>query len=119
VLDHELQAVRLGVEAQSEFANVAAEWHRRGTELGLGIGIAAGYATIGRIGFEGRYDYGALGRVTNLAARLSTQAAPGEILINPAVFAAVEDLVDAAPAGELRLKGFSRPVTVHNVTALL
>jgi class 3 adenylate cyclase len=119
VVDHELQAVRLGVEAQTEFAKAAAEWRRRGTKLGLGIGIAAGYATVGRIGFEGRYDYGALGRTTNLAARLSTEAAPGEILINPAVLAAVEDLVDAAPAGELRLKGLSRPVTVHNVTALL
>jgi len=115
---HELQAVTLALEARDEVAKLAVAWRKRGSELGLGIGIAAGYATLGRIGFEGRYDYGALGRVTNLAARLSTQAKPGEILISPAVFAAVEERVDAAPAGDLQLKGFSRPVVVHNLVGL-
>lgn len=116
--EHEFRAVSLALEARDEVARLAAIWRKRGTELGLGIGIAAGYATLGRIGFEGRYDYGALGRVTNLAARLSTHAAAGEILIGPAVFAAVEERVDTVSAGDLQLKGFSRPVTVHKVTGL-
>ena len=72
-------------------------WRKRGTELGLGIGIEAGYATVGRIGFEGRYDYGALGPVTNLASRLSTRAAAGQTLIGPRVFAAVEETVETLP----------------------
>ena len=118
VEDHELQAVTLALEAQRSFADLAAAWRKRGVELGLGVGIAAGYATLGRIGFEGRYDYGALGRVTNLAARLSTRASPGQILIGPRIFAAVEDVVDATPAGELELKGFSRPIAAYEVRGL-
>jgi Adenylate and Guanylate cyclase catalytic domain len=105
---HELQAVRLALCAQERFADVAAAWRKRGVDLGIGIGIAAGYATLGRIGFEGRYDYGALGPVTNLASRLSSKAATGEILISAPVFAAVETDIDVEPAGELELKGFSR-----------
>ncbi|TMJ93814.1 MAG: GAF domain-containing protein, partial [Actinobacteria bacterium] len=101
--DHELHAVTLALEARRRFADLAATWRKHGVDLGLGVGIAAGYATLGRIGFEGRYDYGALGRVTNLAARLSTRATPGQILISPRIFAAVEGVVDAAPAGELEL----------------
>jgi adenylate cyclase len=79
-------------------------------ELRLGVGIAAGYATLGRIGFEGRYDYGALGPVTNLASRLSTYARPGHVLISPHVFAAVEEEVDAEAIGDVELKGFARPI---------
>jgi len=90
-------------------------WHKRGTELGLGIGIEAGYATLGRIGFEGRYDYGALGPVTNLASRLSTRAAGGQILIGQCVFAAVDEMVDTVPVGELELKGFGRPISAYEV----
>jgi class 3 adenylate cyclase len=116
--EHELRAVTLALEARDEVARLATVWRKRGTDLGLGIGIAAGYATLGRIGFEGRYDYGALGRVTNLAARLSAQAAAGEILVGPAIFAAVEERVDTIPVGDLQLKGFSRPVAVHNVVGL-
>ena len=86
------------------------------TELGLGIGIAAGYATLGRIGFERRYDYGALGPVTNLASRLSTTAGSGQTLISQRVYAAVEEAVDAEPVGELELKGFGRPVETYAVT---
>ena len=81
VEEHELQAIRLALAAQERFAQVAERWRKRGTELGLGIGIEAGYATLGRIGFEGRYDYGVLGPVTNLACRLSTRASAGQILI--------------------------------------
>jgi adenylate cyclase len=118
VAEHELQAIRLALAAQERFAELAAAWRRRGTELGLGIGIGAGYATLGRIGFEGRYDYGALGSVTNLASRLSTQAARGQILISQRVYAAVEEHVEAEPAGELELKGFGRPVPAYEVRRL-
>src|SRR5438067_9907556 len=86
---------------------------KRGTELGLGIGIEAGYATLGRIGFEGRYDYGALGPVTNLASRLSTHAGTGQILIGQRVYAAVDDAVETVPMGKVELKGFGRPVAVY------
>jgi adenylate cyclase len=115
VADHELQAVRFAVAAQERFAQLAEAWRKRGIELGLGIGIEAGYATIGRIGFEGRYDYGVLGPVANLASRLSTQAAAGQILIGQRLFAAVEETVETTPAGNLELKGFARPVAAYEV----
>jgi class 3 adenylate cyclase len=115
---HELQAIRLALAAQERFAQLADAWRKRGTDLGLGIGIDAGYATLGRIGFEGRYDYGALGPVTNLASRLSTRAASGQILIGARVFAAVEEQIDAAPVGELELKGFGRPMSAYEVRGL-
>jgi class 3 adenylate cyclase len=118
VANHELQAVRLALAAQERVAQLAQEWRRWGKELGLGIGIAAGYATLGRIGFEGRYDYAALGPVSNLASRLSTQAAAGQILIGQQVFAAVEESVETAPAGNLELKGFARPVAAYEVRGL-
>jgi class 3 adenylate cyclase len=118
VQDHELQAVRLALAAQERFTELAEGWRKRGTELGLGIGIEAGYATLGRIGFEGRYDYGALGPVANLASRLSTQADAGQILIGQRVFAAVDDAVETAHAGELELKGFGRPVAAYEVRGL-
>ena len=118
VADHELQAVRLALAAQERLAHLAGAWRKRGIELGLGIGIEAGYATLGRIGFEGRYDYGALGPVANLASRLSTQAAAGQILIGQRVFAAVDEAVETAPAGELELKGFGRPVAAYEVRGL-
>jgi class 3 adenylate cyclase/putative methionine-R-sulfoxide reductase with GAF domain len=118
IADHELEAVRFALAAQERFAELAKAWRRRGTELGLGIGIEAGYATLGRIGFEGRYDYGALGPVANLASRLSTLAAGGQILIGQRVFAAVEDTVETTPAGELELKGFGRPVAAYEVRRL-
>jgi class 3 adenylate cyclase/putative methionine-R-sulfoxide reductase with GAF domain len=116
--EHEAQAIRMALALQERFEELAAVWRKRGTELGLGIGIAAGYATLGRIGFEGRYDYGALGPVTNLASRLSSEAAPGQILISQRVLAAVEDAVDTNAVGELELKGFGRPVTAYEVRGL-
>ncbi len=118
VAEHELQAIRLALAAQERFAALADVWRRRGTELGLGVGIEAGYATLGRIGFEGRYDYGALGPVTNLASRLSTSAAAGQILIGQRLFAAVEERVETAPVGRLDLKGFGRPVAAFEVRGL-
>jgi class 3 adenylate cyclase len=115
VEDHALKAIRMALAAQARFDQLADTWRKRGSNLGLGIGIAAGYATLGRIGFEGRYDYGALGPVTNLASRLSTHAEPGQILISQRVFADVEDVVDAEPVGEIELKGFGRPVVAYDV----
>ena len=89
-------------------------WRKQGHELGFGVGIAQGYATLGRIGFEGRFDYAAIGPVANLASRLCDEAGDGEILISQRALAAVEDLVEAEPVGDLALKGFTRPV--HGVS---
>ena len=91
---------------------------KRGHELGLGVGIATGYATLGRIGFEGRYDYGAIGNVVILAARLSDVAGPGETLVSQRTYAAVEDRVEAEPVEALVLKGFSRPLPALRAIAL-
>jgi class 3 adenylate cyclase len=90
-------------------------WRRRGYDLDFGVGIAQGFATIGAIGFEGRVDYGAIGTVTNLAARLCGEARPRQILISQRVLAAVEGLVEVEDRGGLTLKGFSRPVPAFNV----
>jgi class 3 adenylate cyclase/putative methionine-R-sulfoxide reductase with GAF domain len=116
--DHELQAVRLALAAQEQFDPLAEAWRKRGTQLGLGIGIEAGYATLGRIGFEGRYDYAAIGPVTNLASRLSTHAAGGQILIGPRLFAAVDETVETAPVGALDLHGFGRAVAAYELRGL-
>jgi class 3 adenylate cyclase len=118
VAEHELQAVQFALAAQEGFAQVADTWRKRGTELGLGVGIEAGYATLGRIGFEGRYDYAAIGPVANLASRLSTRAGPGQILIGPRLFAAVEEAVEISPSVTLELKGFARPVGAYQVLGL-
>ena len=118
VEQHEVKAIRFALAAQERFAELDARWRKAGVELGLGIGIASGYATLGRIGFEGRYDYGALGPVTNLASRLSTHAEAGQILISQRVFADVEEVVEAEPIGEIELKGFGRPVAAYDVRGL-
>jgi adenylate cyclase len=115
VADHELKAIGFALAAHRRFHTLAEAWRSRGIELGLGIGITAGYATLGRIGFEGRYDYGALGPDTSLASRLSTEAKAGQTLISQRVHAAVGDRVEAEPVGELELKGFARPVLAHQV----
>jgi class 3 adenylate cyclase len=108
--DHELEAARLAVAMRDRVGELAAGWRKRGYELGLGAGIAVGHATLGRIGFEGRYDYGALGAVTNLAARLSDAATAGQILLSQRAHAVLENDVEAAPVGALDVKGFARPV---------
>jgi class 3 adenylate cyclase len=118
VRDHELHAMQLALAAQVQFDELAGAWGKRGIELGLGIGAEAGYATLGRIGFEGRYDYGAVGSVANLASRLSTRAHAGQILIGSRVFAAVEETVETVPVGELDLEGFGRPVAAYEVRGL-
>jgi adenylate cyclase len=108
--DHELQAARLAIAMRERIGELAVGWRKRGYELGLGAGIAVGHATLGRIGFEGRYDYGALGSVTNLAARLSDAATAGQILLTQRAHATLEGRVDAAFVAELEVKGFARPV---------
>jgi class 3 adenylate cyclase len=118
VPEHQLAAVRAAVEMRDRFAELATEWRKRGYQLGLGVGLATGYATLGRIGFEGRHDYAAIGNIVNLASRLSDAAGPGEILITQRVHAAVEDRVHAEPARELQLRGFTRPVVVLQVVGI-
>jgi adenylate cyclase len=108
--DHESQAARMAVAIRERVHALVAGWSKRGIELEVGIGVASGYATLGRIGFEGRFDYAAIGTVTILASRLSAAAAPGQILISQRLHAAVEEIVDAAPTDDLVLKGFARPV---------
>jgi class 3 adenylate cyclase len=115
---HRLAAVRTAVDVRERIAELAADWRRRGYDLGLGVGITTGYATLGRIGFEGRYDYAAIGSAVNLAARLSDVAASGEILISQRLQAALEDRVETAAVDGLQLKGFSKPVDAFRVIAL-
>jgi class 3 adenylate cyclase len=112
------RAVRMAIAMRARVGELAVRWRKLGYDLDFGIGIAQGYATLGAIGFEGRWDYGAIGSVTNLAARLCGEAQPGQILISRRVCAAVEDLVEAAPVGKLTLKGFSRPIPTYEVAAV-
>jgi adenylate cyclase len=118
VPDHQLAAVRTACEMREQFGVLSTAWRKRGYELGLGIGIAAGFATLGRIGFEGRYDYGAVGNSVILASRLSSAAAAGQILVSQRVFAAIEEAVEAEPVPGLELKGFSHPQTAYAVAAV-
>src|SRR5215468_514447 len=112
------RTVRMAVAMREVVGGLAARWRKRGWVLAHGVGIAQGYATIGAIGFEGRMDYGAIGTVTNLAARLCGEAGPGQILISAGVAAAIESLADADDVGPLTLKGLVRPVPVWSVRGL-
>jgi adenylate cyclase len=112
------RAVRMAVAMRGRVAQLSEEWSRMGYDLHLGVGIAQGHATLGRIGFEGRSDYAAIGSVTNLAERLCGEAGPEQILVSQRVHAAAEDIVTAEPLGELALRGFSRPTKVYNVVGL-
>lgn len=112
------RAVRMAVAMRQRVGELAARWRRRGHHLDFGVGIAQGYATLGKIGFEGRFDYAAVGTVTNLAARLCGEAEGGQILISQRVYAAVESLAVAEPVGELALKGFVKPVPAFRILEL-
>ncbi len=114
----ELTAIRMALDMRGAVAALAVGWERRGHELGFAVGIANGYATLGAIGFEGRRDYGAIGPVTNLAARLCVEANTSQILVSQRVFGKVEERVRAEPLGELSLKGIYRRVTAYNIVAL-
>jgi adenylate cyclase len=116
--DPAARAVRMAVAMRQRVGELTGTWRKRGHQLDFGVGIAQGYATLGKIGFEGRFDYAAIGRVTNLAARLCGEAAGGQILISQRVYAAVEALAVADQVGELSLKGFVKPVPAYNVWAL-
>jgi adenylate cyclase len=112
------RAVRMAVAMRDRAAELAEGWRKRGYDLDFGVGIAIGYATLGRIGFEGRFDYGAVGSVVNLASRLGNEAAGGQILISPRVLAAVDEIVETEQIGEVELQGFHEPQRVSNVIAL-
>ncbi|MGO4390390.1 response regulator [Variovorax sp. M-6] len=123
VADAPARALRMAVQMQREMAALHGQWRRRGYDLHMGVGIAQGFATLGGIGFDGRIDYGAIGTVTNLAARLCGEAAGGEILISQRVQAALQDVAPTTAewtiegAGELELKGFQRRVAAWRVVA--
>ena len=111
-------AVHMALQMQQAFVPLAAAWRKRGFELGLGCGIAQGYATLGAIGFEGRWDYAAIGTVTNLAARLCAEAGAGQVLVDRKTLARIDDQAQVQPLGPLVLKGFAQPVPAFLVTGL-
>jgi len=112
------RAIRMAVAMRGRVEELQGAWRKRDYGLGFGIGIAQGYATIGAIGFEGRRDYGAIGTVTNLAARLCGEAADGQILVSSRVATVAEGFADASEVGSLTLKGLSRPVRTFNIGEL-
>jgi len=118
VVDPGPRAVRLAVAMRDRVDELVQRWKRRGHDLGCGFGIAQGYATICAIGFEGRVDYGAIGTVTNLAARLCGEAKPGQILASQRVFGEVDELVEGESIGELALRGFAKPVPAWEILRL-
>ncbi|MGZ5137950.1 MAG: response regulator [Burkholderiales bacterium] len=111
------QAIGMALDMHARFATLAVNWRKRGYDLDIGIGVAQGYATLGGIGFEGRRDYGAIGTVCCLAARLCSEAKGGQTLVPQRVMACLEDCVEAERIGELTLKGFHRAVAVFNIAA--
>jgi class 3 adenylate cyclase len=114
-----LQAALMALEMREAIGALTERWRQLGHEIGFGIGIAHGYATLGTIGFEGRFDYAAIGTVSNVASRLCDEAKPGQILISPRVLMAVKDAVAVEAAGEFELKGIRRPIAAYNVVAAL
>jgi adenylate cyclase len=112
------RAIRMALAMRQTVAVLTVKWRKLGYDLDFGVGIAQGYATIGGIGFEGRWDYGAIGTVTNLASRLCGEAKPSQILVSQRLLGTVEELVEVEPVGELTLKGFHRAITAHNVLRL-
>ena len=112
-----LQAVQMALEMRTAIGALTEKWRRLGHEIGFGIGVAHGFATLGTIGFEGRFDYAAIGTVSNVASRLCDEAKPGQILISPRVLMAVEKDITVEPVGDFALKGIRRPLTAYNVLA--
>ena len=113
--NHTEKAARMALGMRAKARELRTGWLKKGYDLDLGVGLAAGYATLGNIGFEGRMDYGAVGNVTNLASRLCDEAKGGQILTNQKTFSKIEELFEAEPLEELELKGFSRPVAAFNI----
>jgi len=116
--DPAVRAVKMAVAMRECMVELCAKWRGHGHQLDLGLGIAQGFATLGKIGFAGRFDYAAIGTVTNLASRLCSEAQPGQILISQRVYSAVNELVDIQSLGELTLKGLHKPVGVYNVLCM-
>jgi class 3 adenylate cyclase len=112
-----LQAVLMAIDMRAAIGDLIEKWRKLGHDIGFGIGIAHGFATLGTIGFEGRFDYAAIGTVSNVASRLCDEAKPGQILISPRVLMAVENDIMAEPIGDFALKGIRRPLTAYNVIA--
>ena len=115
--DHPERAVRMALDMQARVGTLAEGWARSGYELGFGIGIAQGEATLGRIGFDRRLDYAAIGRIPNLASRLCSEAKAGQVLVSERVFRSVEPHVEADHAGQFALKGIAEPVPVFEIRA--
>ena len=116
--DPALSGVCMAVELRDRVMSLAESWRELGFELGCGLGIAQGYATIGTIGFTGRFDYGVIGAVCNLAARLCVKAAAGQVLVSQRVYSRVSDKVVAESVGEVELKGFREPGAAYNVVSM-
>ena len=112
-----LQAVLMAIEMRAAIGELIEKWRKLGHDIGFGIGIAHGFATLGTIGFEGRFDYAAIGTVSNVASRLCDEAKPGQILISPRVLMVVEKNIAVEPVGDFELKGIRRPLTAYNVLA--
>jgi class 3 adenylate cyclase len=112
-----LQAIRMAIDMRAAIGALTEKWHKLGHDIGFGIGIAQGFATLGTIGFEGRFDYAAIGTVSNVASRLCDEAKPGQILISPRVLMAVEKDITVELVGDFELKGIRRPMTAYNVLA--
>src|SRR5439155_11354188 len=117
--DPAARAVRMAVAMRGVMTELTTKWRKRGHRLDFSVGIALGYATLGQIGFDGRYDYGAVGSVMNLASRLCDEAGSGQILVNERVFAEIEHLVEAEPAGDLMLKGFVKSISAFRILDLI
>jgi class 3 adenylate cyclase len=115
VPDHTSVAVRMALAMRDAFEPLAAGWRRQGFELGMGIGISVGYASLGRVGFEGYYGYAVVGSVANLAARLCAVASDGQIVLSERAYARVEGEVRGASIGAVELKGFRRPVVAYSI----
>jgi class 3 adenylate cyclase len=112
-----LQAVLMALEMRNAIGALTESWRRWGHDIGFGIGIAHGFATLGTIGFEGRFDYAAIGTVSNVASRLCDEAKPGQVLISARLLTKVENMVAVEPVGEFALKGIRRPLAAYNVLA--
>jgi len=116
--DPAARAIKMSIAMRDEIGELGNEWKKRGFELGFGVGIALGYATLGQVGFEGQFHYMAIGSVANLASRLCDQAEDGQILITQRVYADVEEIAEVEPVGELTFKGFHKPVPAYQVLGI-
>lgn len=113
--EHSQKAARMAIEMRDRIKDLRAAWRKKGYDLDLGVGFAAGYATLGTMGFEGRMDYGTVGNLPNLAARLCAEAKGGQILTDQKTMSRLEESFKAEPIDELNLKGISRPVSAFNI----